>query len=453
MDQTIHLIGLNHRSAGVEIRESYALADCDACSMGLVADGSDVSEAVLLSTCNRVEILAVAKRGTPPETILSAWARACGGSVQSLAPHTYAYQDLEAVRHLFTVASSLDSMVMGEPQILGQLKDAYRASVKHGTAKVILNRLLHKAFTVAKRVRTETAIAASAVSISYAAVELAKKIFGDMGKNRALLVGAGEMAELAAAHLVNAGIREIMVANRTFARAEELARRFNGRPIALDELIDRLPEADIVISSTGAPETVIRAKDVRPVLRARKNRPMFFIDIAVPRDIDPDVNALDNVYLYDIDDLKEVVEENLAQRRGEAIKAEAIVADETQAFGLWLKALDLKPTIVELLARGEDLGRRELAKTLKRLGPELSEGGEEALETLVRSLVHKLYHEPIDFLKRRTQESGKAGDFIGLTRRMFNLDEDDIPLDAHANRKPGAEGDCGCAEEHGKNGN
>lgn len=435
MDQTIHLIGLNHRSAGVEIRESYALADCDAVSMGLVADGGPVSEAVLLSTCNRVEILAVADTGTPPEHILSHWAEACGGSLDKLAPHTYAFEGLDAVRHLFTVASSLDSMVMGEPQILGQLKDAYRKSVKHGTARVVLNRLLHKAFSVAKRVRTETAIASSAVSISYAAVELARKIFGDMGENRAMLVGAGEMAELAATHLINAGIKEIMVANRTYERAEELANRFHGRPIPFDELIQRLPQADIVISSTGATEAVIRAKDVRPVLKQRKHRPMFFIDIAVPRDIDPDVNALDNVYLYDIDDLKEVVEENMAQRRDEADKARSIIEDETDSFGIWLQSLDLKPTIVELLMRGEDIGQRELAKTLKRLGPDIAPGTEEALRTLVHSLVHKLYHEPITFLKRRTQEEGKAERFIDTTRRMFNLDDEEIPEGAHANRK------------------
>ncbi|MCK9239616.1 glutamyl-tRNA reductase, partial [Desulfocurvus sp.] len=308
MKQKIILVGLNHRTAGVEIREAYALAECDPCRLGLVRPEGPVTEAVTLSTCNRVEILAVADASVQPEAILSFWAETCGGSVGVLGPHVYAHQGLDAVRHLFTVASSLDSMVMGEPQILGQIKDAYRASVDHGSSKVILNRLLHKAFSVAKRVRTETAIASSAVSISYAAVELAKKIFGDMSTNRAMLVGAGEMAELAAAHLVNAGIREVLVANRTLSRAKELAGRFKGRAVPFEELTSRLPEVDIVISSTGATEAVIRARDVKPVLRARRNRPMFFIDIAVPRDIDHDVNALDNVYLYDIDDLKEVVE-------------------------------------------------------------------------------------------------------------------------------------------------
>ncbi|MBU1004121.1 MAG: glutamyl-tRNA reductase [Proteobacteria bacterium] len=437
MDQTLYLIGLNHKTAGVEIRESYALTDCDPRALGLVTDTGPVSEAVLLSTCNRVEILAVADPGTPPETVLEFWAKACDGNVNTLSPHVYVHTGLDAVRHLFTVASSLDSMIMGEPQILGQLKDAYRNSVEHGTSRVVLNRLLHKAFTVGKRVRTETAIASSAVSISYAAVELAKKIFGDMGENTALLIGAGEMAELAAMHLVNAGIKEVLVSNRTFSRAEELAGRFKGRAIEFSELLQRLPEADIIISSTGATEAIIHAKDIKPVLKARKNRPMFFIDIAVPRDIDPDVNALDNVYLYDIDDLKEVVEENMAQRREEAVKAEAIIESETSRFALWLESLDLKPTIVELLEQGQTIGRRELAKTLKRLGPDLPRETEEALETLVASLVHKLYHEPINFLKRRTQEEGKAERFIDATRRMFNLDQEQIPGDAHLERKPG----------------
>ena len=435
MQQKLILVGLNHRTAGVEIREAYALSECDPCRLGLVNPEGPVTEAVTLSTCNRVEILAVADHTAPPEAILAFWAETCGGSVGVLGPHVYVHQGLDAVRHLFTVASSLDSMVMGEPQILGQIKDAYRASVDHGSSKVILNRLLHKAFSVAKRVRTETAIASSAVSISYAAVELAKKIFGDMSANRAMLVGAGEMAELAAAHLVSAGIREILVANRTYSRAKELAERFKGRAVPFENLTALLPEVDIVISSTGATEAVIRARDVKPVLRTRRNRPMFFIDIAVPRDIDPDVNALDNVYLYDIDDLKEVVEENLAARRDEAIKAAAIVEEEVGAFSRWLESLELQPTIVDLLSRGEAIAERELAKTLKRLGPEVDPATQEALRTLVRSVAHKLYHEPIIYRKRRTQEEGRAQRIIDSTRRMFNLDGDQVPEDAHAERK------------------
>lgn len=268
---------------------------------------------------------------------------------------------------MFTVAASLDSLVIGEPQILGQLKDAYHDSVDKDTTGVVLNRLLHKAFSVAKRVRTETGVASSAVSISYAAVELAKRIFGDMSERSAMLIGAGEMAELAATHLLNNGISKVYVANRTFARGQALAEQFNGEAIPFDQLIDQLEKVDIIISSTGAHEAVIRAKDIRQVLKKRKNRSMFFIDIAVPRDIDPDVNGLDNVYLYDIDDLKEVVEENLAQRQEEANKARTIVDCETITFNKWLKSLELQPTIVDLISRTDAIMEDELAKTLKHI--------------------------------------------------------------------------------------
>ncbi|MFK4765022.1 glutamyl-tRNA reductase [Desulfobaculum sp. SPO524] len=446
MKQKIFLIGLNHRTAGVEIREAYALKDCNTVELGFVTPDGRVSEALTLSTCNRVEMLVVTDESMTADDILHFWASNCGGSVPQLKPHVYIHEGLDAIKHLFTVAASLDSMVVGEPQILGQLKDAYRKSVEYGSAKVIVNRALHKAFSVAKRVRTETSIASSAVSISYAAVELAKKIFGDMSDHRAMLVGAGEMAELAATHLINGGVQEIMVANRTYHRGEELARRMNGTPIMFEEMHRKLADVDIVISSTGATEAIIRAKDLKPVLKKRRNRPMFFIDIAVPRDIDPDVNGLDNVYLYDIDDLKEVVEENLAQRREEATKAEAIIDSETRQFDTWLESLELNPTICDLLDKGETIAMRELSKTMKRLG-DVSDEEREALETLVKSLAHKLYHEPITFLKRRTQEEGAAQRFIDTTRRMFNLDGESIPENAHADRKRNVvqlRAACGC---------
>ncbi|SKA71567.1 glutamyl-tRNA reductase [Desulfobaculum bizertense] len=434
MNQKIYLIGLNHRTAGVEIREAYALKDCNTVELGLVKADGPVLEALTLSTCNRVEILAVTTPEANEEDILRFWASHCGGSVPQLKPHVYIHEGLAAVKHVFTVAASLDSMVVGEPQILGQLKDAYRKSIEYGSAKVIVNRVLHKAFSVAKRVRTETSIASSAVSISYAAVELAKKIFGDMSGNRAMLIGAGEMAELAATHLINTGIKELLVANRTFEHGEELARRMGGSAIMFEELQRKLADVDIIISSTGATDAIIRAKDLKAVLKKRRQRPMFFIDIAVPRDIDPDVNGLDNVYLYDIDDLKEVVEENIAQRREEAIKAETIIDSETRHFATWLESLQLNPTICDLLNSGEAIAAHELERTMKRLGT-VSDEDYEALQTLVKSITHKLYHEPITFLKRRTQEEGSAQRFIDTTRRMFNLDHEDIPDNAHADRK------------------
>ncbi|THB64120.1 MAG: glutamyl-tRNA reductase, partial [Desulfovibrio sp.] len=260
----IHLLGLNHKTAGVEVREKFALTEC--LESGPVAPlGGHIKESLVLSTCNRVEIMVVGPGGDSDadagEQAIALWAGARGQSADELRPYIYHHHGLDAVRHLFTVAASLDSMVVGEPQILGQLKDAYRDAVKNSTAKVIINRLLHKAFSVAKRVRTETDIGSSAVSISYAAVELAKRIFGHMGENKAMLIGAGEMAELAAAHLLSAGINKIFVANRTFSRAEELAQQFEGEPLAFEELYSRLSEVDIVISSTGAPQAVIHARD------------------------------------------------------------------------------------------------------------------------------------------------------------------------------------------------
>ncbi|CAM2057745.1 Glutamyl-tRNA reductase [Desulfovibrionales bacterium] len=425
MKQKVYLIGLNHRTADVEIRERFALTEfrnSDGFSMPQIPIGGSIAEAVTLFTCNRVEIYAV---GPGPETrqqVLVQWATTCDCSPNELEPYIYTYEGLRAVRHLFGVAASLDSMVIGEPQILGQLKQAYRLAANFHYTGVILNRLMHKSFSVAKRVRTETDIGLNAVSISYAAVELAKRIFGDTNRYTAMLIGAGEMAELAAQHLLTAGIHKIMIANRTLVHAKQLAKRLGGEAINFKELFHKLMDADIIISSTGAPQTIIHTQDIKDIIRKRRNRPMFFIDIAVPRDIDPDINNLDNVYLYDIDDLKEVIEENLVQRREEATKAESIVRLETKAFGRWLQSLELQPTIVDLLERSRAIGSRELAKTLKHLGPNTSTKTVAALEKLVDSLVGKFNHDPIVFLKRHYDEEQSVQYNIDLTRMLFNLD-------------------------------
>jgi len=435
MQHDIHLFGLNHRTADVSVRECFSLKDQEIFETFTQGVGRVADEMLLVSTCNRVELLVVARRGSAVSSkILDHWATASSRDVRDLAPHIYEHRDLAAVEHLFLVAAGLDSMVLGEPQILGQLKQAYKTAVEKGQAKVVVNRLLHKAFSVAKRVRTQTGIGASAVSISYAAVELAKRIFGDMDGKKAMLVGAGEMAELAATHLTNAGVASLCVVNRTLSRAEELASRFKGTAYSFLDLAARLPEADIVITSTGSAEPIIRARDVKEVMKKRKHRPMFFIDIAVPRDIDPDVNGLDNVYLYDIDDLKEVVEENKAQRQTEAEKAREIIQTETATFGRWLDSLDLQPTIVDLLSHGETLARKEIKKTLKRLGPGCAEEVRQAVEVLALTLSHKLYHDPLVFLKRRAEEETSER-FLDLARRMFNLDGDIAPPDAHLDRK------------------
>ncbi len=457
MEREIYLVGLNHRTAGVEVRESFALADvpflsggllpvsrlCGNMAASLAANGRNsqspdqfeaLAEALVLSTCNRVEILAL---GGPeaPETILNCWCAAKNGQREALEPFVYCHQGIEAVRHLFTVTASLDSMVLGEPQILGQIKDAYREAHALGSTGVVLNRLLHQAFSVAKRVRSETGVASAAVSVSYAAVELAKRIFGNMSAYQAMLVGAGEMAELAAAHLVNAGIKSVRVANRTRQRAEELAAQFGGLAVPFADLLEQFKEVDIVISSTGAPGTVVNAPDLARVMRRRKNRPMFFIDIAVPRDIDPAVNDLDNVYLYDIDDLREVVEENQAQRQGEAVKGRAIVEEEAAAFMLWREQLSLKPTITELLSASESLAAAEVERTLRNLRalldltPAQAEQARACLEAMQKALVKKFSHQPISYLRRKFYEEhqNSAGkpvldEQLGLIRRIFGLD-------------------------------
>ncbi len=452
MRRCIYIVGLNHKTAGVDIRERFALANrCTPDQWPIPCastQGQGIGEVLILSTCNRVEILAVEKmpsvaakaeddtsQSTVVEHILKLWAHACNQDVDVLRPHVYVHRQEEAIRHLFRVASSLDSMVLGEPQILGQLKDAYRKAVENKSSGTIINRLLHKAFSAAKRVRTETAIASSAVSISYAAVELAKRIFGHMNAHRAMLVGAGEMAELAATHLLQAGINHIYVANRTMERGQELAEQFQGTAIAFDKLVDHLVDVDIIITSTGATEPILCAKDVQHVLRLRKHRPMFFIDIAVPRDIDPDVNALDNVYLYDIDDLKEVVEENLAHRRDEALKAGNIVQDEVLLFRHWLASLDVQPTIVDIIHRAERLGAEELQRTLKKLHAQGAVDAhiEQALTAMVGALVRKLNHAPIAFLKdggqcsqslsARALAKETSESRISIVRRIFDLDK------------------------------
>ena len=326
--------------------------------------------------------------------------------------------------HLFRVASSLDSLVLGEPQILGQLKSAYRLSVEANHAGIMVNKLLHKSFSVAKRVRSETGVASSAVSISYAAVELAKRIFDDMSKHEALLLGAGEMAELAAMHLINNGISRLCIVNRTFSRAEELANRIGGEALAFESLKDCLLSTDIVISSTGSVEPIIYADTMRDVMKQRKNRPMFFIDIAMPRDIDPAVNNLDGVYVYDIDDLKEVVEENLAQRKDEALKAAAIVEEESHNFELWHGSLSLKPTILDIEEKGNSIAQEELQTTLKRL-EKLGIAGEEvrkALEKMAASIVRKCHHAPLRHLALSYKHNqGENG--IAVVRQILKLDD------------------------------
>ena len=320
-------------------------------------------------------------------------------ALETLEPHLYSYHGEAATRHVFRVASSLDSMVVGEPQILGQIKTSYGYAAEFKSSGIILNRFLHKAFSVAKRVRTETKIASSAVSVAFAAVELAKKIFGDLSDKTVMLIGAGEMCELAAKHFINTGVRGVMVTNRTYERAVKLAEEFDGKAVNYEDLFDQLHKADIVLSSTGATHFIIKPKDMEEVIRRRKLKPMFFIDIAVPRDIDPKVNDVENIYLYDLDDLHGVVATNLEQRKKESAKAEDIVEQEIGQFFKWLSSLEVTPTIVALRSKFDETRQAELAKTLanwKDLPPE----AEKRLEALTNAIMNKLLHQPTSVLKR-----------------------------------------------------
>jgi len=417
----ILILGLNHKTADVDLRECLAFAD-DQVDTALQTLGQQpsISEIVLLSTCNRVEIIFTAK---DPEKALfevkSFLAEFKDIPADNFEKALYLHRGDEAVKHMFRVAASLDSMVVGEPQILGQVKEAYRLATEQKTSGVILNRLLHKTFFVAKRVRTETGIGNSAVSISYAAIELGRKIFGTLEGKNALLIGAGEMAELAVEHLRRHRTAEIFVANRTFARAVELAGKFNGSPINFEEIPDILPRVDIVISSTGSAEYVITRSQVKPVMKARRNRPVFFIDIAVPRDIDPALNRLTNVYVYDIDDLNGIVDENMEDRSREAIKGERIVDEAAIRFRQWVKSLSVVPTIKDLRDKLKKITRAELAKTSN--GQDFSPEQTAALEKMAAALVNKILHDPTMLLKTEGCYADKS-QHIDLTRKLFNLD-------------------------------
>ena len=334
----------------------------------------------------------------------------------------YAYRDDDAVRHLFRVASSIDSMVMGEPQILGQVKDAYRRCVEEKASGVMLNKLLHQAFRVAKRVRSETAISANAVSVGFTAVELSKKIFGDLAGKTVLLVGAGEMAELAARHLAEKGVRTIGIVNRTYEKALRLADEFGGKAARFDSLEQKLGESDIVISSTGTPGFIINRAMIEKALRRRKNRLLFLIDIAVPRDIDPAVGDMDNVYLYNIDDLQGVVDENMKTRIEEAWKAETIIDEEVENFRRWYATLEVVPTIIDLRNKLEAITRGEMERSMNWMK---DLGGEERahVEALMQAVVNKILHDPVTGLKEESKDGG-GDSYVAAIRRLFGLERD-----------------------------
>jgi glutamyl-tRNA reductase len=413
------LVGLSHHTAPVEVRERLHFTEVELpAALHAFRERPGVAEAFIVSTCNRVEILS---RLEPPAEARALVAEFLAGSRrvarEAFEPFLYEHRHRDAIRHIFRVAASLDSMVVGEAQILGQVKAAYAAARAVGAVGGVLDEVLSHAFAAAKKVRAETGVAAAALSVSYAAVELAKKIFGSLEGKTVFLIGAGKMSELAARHLRQAGADTIFVANRTHARAQELAQQLGGCAVQFEEMLQYAPRADIVISSTGAHHYLIGKEHGAAFLAERRHRPMFFIDIAVPRDIDPQLNSLDNIFVYNIDDLEAVVAANRREREREALRAEEIVEREVDRLLVRLKTLELGPTVVALQQKLHAMREQELARAgLDGLTPEQRA----AVEEMSRALVNRILHAPLTEIKRLPQEPDGLK-FVELVRRMFQL--------------------------------
>ena len=419
------ITGLNHRSAPVEVRERLAFEEqAIPDALKQLRQSPGVVEGMILSTCNRVEIAVSsedrAAGAAPDHAVAEFLALTRGVERDWVRPYLYTFEDRDAIRHLFRVAASLDSMVVGEPQILGQLKNAYAIAKQEGAVNGFLDTLLTRAFNVAKRVRSETEIGASAVSVSYAAVELAREIFGSLKDKKVLIVGAGKMSEAAARHLKRCGATKMFVTNRTQERAKEMAQLFDAKIIEYSKFVAFLPEVDIVITSSGAPHYILTTMDMAKVIGARKNKPVFVIDIAVPRNVEPSVNGLDNVFVYDIDDLQRVVENNVEARKHEAEEAEQIIAEEVERMLSRLKTRDVVPTIVGLQEQLESLRMSELTRLRGKFGT-LTREQEDALEAFSKGLVNKIAHGPISELKRQAS-TPEGGQFINVIRKVFRLE-------------------------------
>ena len=409
------IVGVSHKTAPVEIRERLAFPeDGLQAALAELVGRERIAEAMILSTCNRVEIVAEGPDDDPIRDFLCEYHRI---PTDAVSKHLYSFKNTDAIRHVFRVTASLDSMMIGEPQILGQVKEAFRIASNAGTIGMHLSALMNRAFAVAKKVRSETGISQSAVSISYAAVELARKIFGDLHGKTVMIIGASKMGELAAKHLRRNGVSSVLVTNRTFERAVELAKIFEGAAVPFEHIAEHMDHADIVITSTGAPHFIITKPMAEQLIHRRKNKPVFFIDIAVPRDVDPSVNDLDNIFLYDIDDLQQVVDSNMKERLNEATRAEEIVDHEVHAFCMRLNEREVVPTIVQLRDAVEKVRRDEIErhrKSLKDLPPE------QAVDQITQAIVNKILHHPISQLKEKAHDPDGA-EFIELIRRIFNI--------------------------------
>jgi len=416
------LVGLSHKTAPIEIREKLTFpAHVQPQALSALTRTDEIAEAVILSTCNRTEVYAVSATEAGTDAVIDFLCDFHDLDRHELARYLYVVEGHAVVKHLFRVVSSLDSMVVGEAQVLHQVKEAYDFSCESGASQRLFHRLFRQSFEVGKRVRTETAIGESAVSISYAAVELAKKVFDTLEGRTILVVGAGKMSELTAKHLVSQGVRSVLVANRTYERAVELADKFEGTAIPYDQLFERMREADIVISSTSAPGYVIGKHEVAAVMKGRRS-PLFLIDIALPRDVDPFVNDLSNAFVYDIDDLNGVVNSNLEERMREARRAEVIIEEEIATFEAWIESLSVEPTIAAIRTGTESMRQDELAKAVKRLGG-LSEAEISTIEMMSHAIVNKMLHAPTAVLKSAaTEKDGYV--LVEAARRLYGLDSD-----------------------------
>lgn len=411
------VIGLNHRTAPLEIREKLAVTR-EQLPKALETLKNRLGQGVILSTCNRSEFYTVSNDSRTEARLkgfISGWSHI---PLPKLAPHLYVYYQEECVRHLFRVASGLDSMILGESQILGQVRDAFGAAAQAKAVRGPLSRLFHQALRVGKRVRRETALGQNALSVSRACVELARRCLGDLGSFRVTVIGAGEAGRLAAKAFKDSGTSQILVTNRNFLRAMEVARELGGEALPMERLPWALAHSDIVISCTDAPEPILRRAEVEAAMQHRSGRPLFLIDNAVPRDIDPSVKELPNVYLYDVDDLEAVSQANRLEREKEAEKAELIVREEMERFMAWWRSLEVVPTIAQLRERAEAIRQRELSKTLRKLEglpPEQAE----RLDALTKAIVKKLLHHPITFIKER-----RSAIHIQVARELFQLEEE-----------------------------
>jgi glutamyl-tRNA reductase len=411
------LIGVNHLSAPLEVRERLAVSEAQLPeAVRSLVQQPGVEEGMVLSTCNRVEVLTSTKQGADLRGFLHSYFGLNAGALHS---HVYEFEQRAAVRHVFRVASSLDSMVVGEPQILGQVKEAYAVARSLGAINSALEALLSRAFAVAKRVRTETAIGSSSVSVASVAVELAEKIFGSLEDKTVYLVGAGKMAELAARHLMARGAGNILISNRTHQRAVELAEGFDGKAVPFDQVYHAAEQADIILTSTGASEPLFRKEHGEMLRSRRRNRPVFFIDIAVPRNIAPEVNRLDGLFVYDLDDLQSIAINNTAERRKEAERAERIIELEVDRFASRMKSLEVVPTILSLQEYCETIRQAEIDRIRGRLG-QITPEQEAAIEAMTRAIINKLLHTPITTLKSSAAEP-EAATIHEMIRRIFNL--------------------------------